>query len=96
MTQYHVDAAQVATASSQAAASAATLRAEVAAMMGHLTALEGSWQGSAATAFAGVLQEWRTAQVQVESALDSITTSLGQAAQQYEAAEDNASRLFLR
>ena len=49
MTQYHVDAAQVAAASSQASACAETLRAEVAAMMGHLTALEESWQGSAAT-----------------------------------------------
>lgn len=94
MTEFHVDAAQVATASSQAATSAANLRTEVAAMMGHLTALENTWHGTAAASFAGVLQEWRAAQVQVDAALDNITTALGQAAQQYQAAEDNASRLF--
>ena len=96
MTQYHVDAAAVATASSMAARSAEALRTEVAAMMGHLTALEGSWQGGAANAFAGLLQQWRGAQLQVESALDNITLALGQAAQQYQAAEDTASQLFSR
>lgn len=96
MTQYNVDAAQVANASTLAANSAEALRAEVGAMMSHLTALEGSWQGGAASAFTGLLQEWRAAQVQVESALDNITVALGQAAQQYQSAEDNASRLFVR
>jgi WXG100 family type VII secretion target len=96
MTQYNVDAAQVANASRLTAQSAETVRAEVAAMMGHLTALESSWQGGAASSFAGLLQQWRSAQVQVESALDNITVALGQAAQQYQSAEDNASRLFAR
>ena len=45
MTQYHVDAAQVASASSLAARSAQTIRTEVTGMLGHLRALEGSWQG---------------------------------------------------
>ncbi len=96
MTQYHVDAAQVANASTLAARSSEVLRGEVTAMMAHLTALENSWQGGASVAFTGVLQQWRSAQAQVESALDNITVALGQAAQQYQTAEDNASRLFMR
>lgn len=94
MTRYHVDAAEVASASTRAATSAETIRGEVAAMMGHLTALEGSWQGGAATAFTAVLDQWRGAQVQVEQALDALTVALSQAAEQYQSAEDAAARLF--
>ncbi|WP_084039268.1 WXG100 family type VII secretion target [Demequina sp. NBRC 110053] len=94
MTRYHVDAAEVASASALAARSSDTIRSEVGAMLGHLTALESTWQGSAATAFAGVLDQWRGAQAQVESALDSITVALSQAASEYQTAEDTASRLF--
>lgn len=94
MTRYHVDAAEVASASTLAARSSDTIRTEVAAMMAHLTALQGSWQGGAASAFAGVLDQWRGAQVQVEQALDSLTVALSQAAQEYQTAEDSAARLF--
>ncbi|MFW7413796.1 WXG100 family type VII secretion target [Demequina sp. SO4-18] len=94
MTRYHVDAEEVATASARASGTAETIRAEVATMMGHLTALEGSWQGGAATAFTGVLEQWRGAQVQVEQALDALTVALSQAAEQYQQAEDTAARLF--
>jgi early secretory antigenic target protein ESAT-6 len=94
MTRYHVDAAEVASASTLAARSSDTIRAEVSAMMAHLTALQGSWQGGAASAFAGVLDQWRGAQVQVEQALDSLTVALSQAAQEYQTAEDSAARLF--
>lgn len=94
MTQYNVDAAEVATAAGQARASGETIRAEVGSMMAHLTALEGTWQGSAATAFAGVLDQWRAAQAQVELALDSLSGALNQAAEHYATAEESASRLF--
>jgi early secretory antigenic target protein ESAT-6 len=94
MTRYHVDAAEVASASSLAARSSDTIRAEVGAMLGHLTALQGSWQGGAAAAFAGVLDQWRGAQVQVEQALDALTVALSQAATEYQNAEDSAARLF--
>lgn len=94
MTRYHVDAAEVSAASALASRSADTIRTEVASMMGHLTALESSWQGSAATSFAGVLDQWRGAQVQVEQALDALTSALARAGQEYEAAEETAARLF--
>ncbi|WP_061961605.1 WXG100 family type VII secretion target [Demequina flava] len=94
MTQYNVDANQVATAATQAHASGDVIRTEVTAMMVHLTSLEGTWQGGAATAFAGVLDQWRAAQAQVEIALESLSTALNQAAEHYAGAEDAAARLF--
>lgn len=96
MTQYNVDAAHVSTAASQATRSSDAIRTEVAAMLSHLTSLEGSWQGGASAAFSGLLAQWRAAQLQVETALDSIGLALGQAAEQYTVAEENATRLFAR
>ena len=96
MTQYHVDSAEVAQASALAARSAQAIRSEVSGMLAHLRALEGSWQGGAALAFADIVQQWHATQLQVESALDEITVALGQAAQSYESAEETASRMFAR
>ncbi|MDE0573718.1 WXG100 family type VII secretion target [Demequina sp. B12] len=94
MSQFNVDSAQVASAASQAHVTGESIRAEVSAMMGHLTALEGTWQGNASAAYAVVLDQWRGAQAQVETALESLSTALNQAAQTYATAEDTASRLF--
>jgi WXG100 family type VII secretion target len=93
---YHVDAAEVSTAAGRAAASAETIRAEVASLIAHLEGLRGSWQGGAAVAFSGMLLQWRTAQAQLELALDGMGTGLAQAASQYDAAEQSAARLFAR
>ncbi len=96
MSQYHVDAAQVAQAAALATSSGETIRAEVAALVGQLTQLEASWQGGASTAFAGLLTQWRTAQIQLEQALDSMTRGLSSAADQYASAEATAARMFTR
>ncbi len=93
---YHVDAGEVSTAGGRAAASAETIRGEVASLIAHLESLQGTWQGGAAQAFAGILAQWRTAQAQVEVALDGMGAALAQAAGQYEAAEQTAARLFAR
>lgn len=96
MAQYHVDAAEISRGAQRATQSGERIRAEVAGLLATLTALEGTWQGGAASAFNGVLEQWRGAQAQVESALESMGLALGQAAQEYEAAEQQASRLFSR
>jgi WXG100 family type VII secretion target len=93
---YHVDAAEVSTAAGRAAASAETIRSEVAGLIAHLESLQGTWQGAAAQAFSGMLAQWRAAQVQVELALDGMSTGLSHAASQYDAAEQSAARLFAR
>lgn len=94
MTQYHVDAEQVAAASASAQRSGETIRTEVSALLQQLNALDGSWQGNAALAFASVLDQWRAAQVQVDMALESLSVALNQAADHYSQAEDAAARLF--
>jgi len=93
---YHVDSDEVAAASARASHSGEAIRAEVATLLGTLQALEGSWQGSASTAFAGVLAQWRGAQAQVESALASLSQALGAAASGYADAEATAARMFGR
>lgn len=94
--RYEVDSGQVAQASAAAGASVATIRAEVATLLRHLTDLQGGWRGAAATAFAEVVGDWATTQQHVEASLDRIQHALAAAAQTYADAEDQASRLFLR
>ncbi len=94
--RYEVDSDQVARASSAASSSVAAIRTEVAALLRHLTDLQAGWHGGAASAFAGVLADWTTTQRRVEESLDHITAALGAAAQHYDAAEQQATRLFLR
>ena len=93
---YHVDSDEVAAAAARASRSGESIRAEVAALFANLQALEGTWQGSASTAFAGVLAQWRGAQAQVESALASLSQALGAAAAGYADAESTAARMFAR
>ncbi|HWS59279.1 MAG TPA: WXG100 family type VII secretion target [Actinotalea sp.] len=96
MSRYEVDSAQVAQAGAAAGASVAAIRSEVAALLRHLTDLQGGWHGGAATAFGAVLADWSATQHRVESSLDQITAALGAAAQHYADAEQQAARLFWR
>jgi len=94
VSRYEVDAAQVAQASAAASASMAAIRTEVGALMRHLTQLQATWRGSAATAFTGVVSDWAATQQRVETSLDQIASALGHAAQHYAEAEQQAARLF--
>lgn len=94
--RYEVDSAQVAQASAAAGASVGVIRAEVAALMRHLTDLQASWRGGAASAFGGLVAEWGATQQRVEASLDQITAALGAAAEHYAEAEAAATRLFVR
>lgn len=94
--RYEVDSAQVAQASAAAGTSVGVIRAEVAALMRHLTELQAGWRGGAAAAFGGVVTEWGLTQQRVETSLDQITAALSTAAQHYADAEAAATRLFLR
>jgi early secretory antigenic target protein ESAT-6 len=96
MTSYQVDSEAVAAATTSARASVGRIQAEVSALHSQLTALQGSWTGQAATAFQGVVSEWRGVQERVEQSLTSIGQALGYAAQQYAEIEASNARLFLR
>jgi 6 kDa early secretory antigenic target len=72
------------------------IRSEVNALLRHLTDLQAGWRGGAASAFGTVLADWTVTQQRVEASLDQITAALASAAQQYDAAEQQATRLFMR
>ena len=86
----HPDHAEPPTAPSSAS------RAEVQALLGQLTSLEGSWSGQASVAFQAVVADWRATQQRVEESLVGITTALGSAGQQYAEIEQANVRLFGR
>jgi WXG100 family type VII secretion target len=71
------------------------IQGEVGALLGQLVNLQGSWTGQAATAFQGVVSEWRSTQQRVEENLASINQALGSAANQYSEAEAANARLFM-
>lgn len=94
MSRFEVDSAQVAAASAAVASSATQLGAEVDRMMRHLLELQGSWRGQAASSFQGVVEEWRSTQERVRSALEEIQRALSMAGQQYAEVEASAARMF--
>ena len=94
--RYEVDSDLVARASNAAGASVSAIRSEVNALLRHLTDLQAGWRGGAASAFGTVLADWTVTQQRVEASLDQITAALASAAQQYDAAEQQATRLFMR
>ena len=96
MARFEVDSDQIARASGSTKTSAQTIRTEVAAMMGHLNALQDTWRGGASSAFAAVMADWRVTQQQVEQSLDSIALCLDAGSRQYEDAENSALRMFAR
>lgn len=96
MARFEVDSAEILRASGNARSSAAAIRNEVSAMMGHLATLQDSWRGGASSAFTAVLAEWRATQQQVEASLDSLALCLDAGSRQYEDAEASALRMFSR
>jgi WXG100 family type VII secretion target len=96
MARYQVDSAEVAQAAALTRAATGTISAEVAAMMGHLVQLQGTWTGVASNAFGACADQWRVTQAQVEAALEQITVALDAAAQSYDDAEAHAHGLFAR
>ncbi len=94
MTRFTVDSDAVSGAASAVAGTVSRLQAEANAMHTQLDQLQSSWTGTAATAFAGVVQQWRGAQHNLEQALGSIDQALRTAATQYAEIEQANARLF--
>lgn len=94
MTRYQVDSEAVFTASGAAQASVVRIQAEVAALYSQLVNLQSSWTGVAASAFLGVIADWKHTQQLVEENLASINLALNHAGQQYADIEQANARLF--
>jgi 6 kDa early secretory antigenic target len=96
MTRYQVDSEAVISATSAVRGSISRIQAEVNALHSQLVNLQSSWTGQAATAFQGVVTDWKGTQVRVEESLAAITTGLAQAGQHYADAEAANARMFQR
>jgi len=96
MTRFQVDSEAVAAATANVRATIGRIQGEVGAMSAQLADLQGSWSGSAATAFQGVVAEWRTTQQRVEESLSGVATALDHAGRQYAEIEQANARMFLR
>lgn len=96
MSRYQVDSEAVLAATGAVRASIGRIQAEVAGLHGQLSDLQGSWTGQAATAFTGVVADWRATQQRVEESLASINLALAQAGRQYADIEAANARLFAR
>jgi early secretory antigenic target protein ESAT-6 len=96
MTTFQVDSEAVLSATSAVRASIDRIQAEVGGLLGQLTSLQSSWSGQAASAFQGVITDWRATQQRVEEGLAAINQALTQAAQQYAEIEAANARLFSR
>ena len=96
MTRYEVDSEAVFTTTGAVRSSMGRIEAEVSGLLSQLVNLQASWSGQAASAFQGVVTEWRATQQQVAETMGSINIALGQAGQQYADIEQSNARLFQR
>ncbi len=94
MAVFSVDSDAVLTATAAVRSTSERLQSDTAAMLAQLTQLQGSWTGSASVAFQSVIEQWRAAQRQVETALADISGALGHVGNQYAQTEAAATGLF--
>ena len=94
MAVFSVDSDAVFSASAAVRGTIDRLQGETHAMLAQLTQLQSSWTGSASAAFAGVVEQWRATQRQVEESLTSINAALAAAGRQYADTELATTSLF--
>ncbi|ROR73268.1 WXG100 family type VII secretion target [Bogoriella caseilytica] len=94
MTQFTVDSGEILIAADRTRATATAIRGEVAAMMGHLTALQASWRGTASQTFDACAAQWQATQATVDTSLEQISHALDNAARMYEETETAARSMF--
>ncbi len=91
---FQVDTDRIQAASGDIARISGEIQTQVGAMMARLGDLQDAWQGSAASQFQGVVQQWQGTQRQVQASLDSIGSVLGAAGARYAETEASAVRMF--
>lgn len=91
---FSVDSEQVLTANNHIQSTIGRLQQEISTLHVQLSALDGSWQGSAASSFQELVMRWKTSADALEQNLGSIGQALAIAAQQYSDIEAANQRLF--
>lgn len=91
---FSVDSEQVLAANSHIQSTIGRLQQEISTLHAQLSALDGSWQGSAASSFQDLVLRWKTSADALEQNLGAIGQALAIAAQQYSDIEAANQRLF--
>ncbi len=94
MSTFQVDSEAVLAHAAAARQTVGRIQGEVSALHAQLEQLQSPWRGGAASAFRGLVAEWRATQQRVEDNLATIGTALAQAGQQYAEIEQQNQRLF--
>ncbi len=94
--RYQVDSEAVAAATASTRAAMSRIQGEVTGLHAQLADLQSSWTGQAATAFQGVVADWKATQLRVEESFATINTALARAGQLYDEIEQQNARLFAR
>lgn len=94
MTRFQVDSDRVAAATAQVQGSLSRLQAEVGGLNAALADLDGSWTGTAASAFQLVYADWRATQLRLEETLAGFGRALAFAGRQYDEVETSNARMF--
>jgi 6 kDa early secretory antigenic target len=92
--QFSVDSEQVSQANTTIQATIGRLQNEVTNLHSQLLALNGSWQGVAASAFQELVQRWRLTSDMLDTQLGELGLALEHAAAQYREIEASNHRLF--
>lgn len=94
MTHFHVDSVALDGATVQIGSTIDRITSDIATMNGQLRALDGSWTGPAALAFADLMNEWTVASVRLTESLTAIGTALRQIHSHYLETEATNVRLL--
>ncbi|MBB2975015.1 WXG100 family type VII secretion target [Microbacterium endophyticum] len=94
MAVFAVDSDAVLTTTAAARATIDRLHSESASLTAQLSQLQSSWTGTAATAFQGVVDQWRATQHHVEDTIGTVNQALALAGQQYADAELSNAAMF--
>ena len=94
MPMFTVDSEEVQTKAAAVQATVGRVQSETSALRAQLADLQRSWTGTAAAAFQGSADQWRTVQAQVDEALQMLGQSLSAAGTGYAEAERAAASMF--
>ena len=94
MSTFSVDSDAVLATTAAMRGSIDRLEAESAALLSQLSQLQGSWTGTAAAAFSGSAENWRSMHQQLTLALADLSGALGVAGRQYADVEQASTSLF--
>ena len=94
MPVFTVDSEDLQAKSAAVSGTVGRIQAETSALQAQLADLQRTWTGQASAAFQASAENWRSVQVQVDQALESIGIALAASGASYADAETSALSMF--